>query len=166
MEDNGVMNPLRLSSIGLAALLVSQMGGCPSSLNGIVDTLLGSSGSITVVVENDTNFDVLPDMRIDDDDSGFNAFLAGVFGGQELVTGRLAPGEFVNFNFDCDQLGLIYVAGAEQSDLFGAFSDSGSSSILRRDHDYDCGDSIVFQFLGDGDAAFGVVVSVNGLVVD
>ncbi len=150
------------------ALALFSIGGCPSGLqDAVIGALgnLGSSGGIVVEVYNDTNFTVDPHIRYDESDNSFDAFLAGVFGGDELATGRLAAGEYISFRFDCDELGLVFSDGAEQRDIFGAFADARVTEILRRDKEFDCGDTIVFQFIGDGDG-FGVVVSVNGLIVD
>ena len=40
-----------------------------------------------------------------------------------------------------------------------------TTRVLKRDEDYDCGDTIQFHFIKNGDA-FGVIVSINGRVVD
>jgi len=122
-------------------------------------------GATVVVVEvfNDTGFEVEPRIYFDEDANWF----ASLFPSEELATGTLAPGDLVRFNFACDRLGLIV------SRLAGQFlpgddvpiGQAASTRVLRRDRDYDCGDTIGFHFVGSG-ASFGVVVSVNDRVVD
>jgi len=139
----------------LAALLSPLTGGCAD----IIGVLPGLD-AVEVELVNDTSFPVAPDIRFDDD-SGFWARLAPA---EELSTGVLEPGEAASFWFDCDELGLILSDEAEQLlplELFVA----EASRVLERDEDYDCGDLIRFRFVGDGED-FGVIVSVNGQIVD
>lgn len=136
--------------------------GC--ALPGLVSCAdLGLGGLISdveVVIENLTSFDVQPNIRFDNDSDA----LAALFPADSLDTGLVAPGEVLEVRFDCDDLGLIFADEPEQvalfADVFGA-----SSSVIRRDDEFDCGDQVVFTFVGNG-SDFGVIVSVNGRVVD
>jgi len=130
---------------------------------GCVDpgALLSTIQTFEVQIVNDTSFAVDPNIRYDDDAS----FLAGWFPAGSLDTGLVTPGDAVSYTFDCDQLGLIFSDEAEQVvPLFGDYV-LDATDIIDRDHDYGCGDTIQFRFVGDA-LDFGVVVSVNGRVVD
>ncbi|MBN2448271.1 MAG: hypothetical protein JXO22_16210 [Phycisphaerae bacterium] len=150
-------------AMGCAMFLLAS--GC--SLDALESINIDIPGFTTIRVEiyNDTDWYVVPDIRFDDDSGSWSAFVAGLFGGESLSAGELEPGEIVEFTFDCDDLGLIFSDAAEQRDALGTFATAASSEILRRDEDFGCGDRITFQFIGDGDT-FGVVVAVNGLIVD
>jgi hypothetical protein len=146
---------LRLAARTLMVIPVLVTGGCPD-LNIVIPGFTG----VTVELINDTQFDVAPNIRFDDD----SGFLAGLFPAEDLSTGLLAPGETLEFTFDCEELGLVFSDNAEQVLLLETF-EASDTDILARDDDYECGDIIRFIFIGDGDD-FGVVVSVNGFVVD
>ncbi|MBK9120625.1 MAG: hypothetical protein IPM18_13655 [Phycisphaerales bacterium] len=120
--------------------------------------------SVRVVVINDTNLIVDPGIRYDAERRGFFSFLQPA---RTLTTGDLEPGDSIEFNFACDRLGIIFSDRAAQY-FFGDEEPAAiarTTLVLVRSEDFDCGDTLVFQFLGDG-LAFGVVVSVNNLVVD
>ncbi len=168
---------MRRPTIGLVIVLVGigTLAGCPGgitiTLPGGLDipvdvtipTDLVSPDVVQVEVFNDTDFEVVPRIRFDDDSN----ILAQLAPAEELATGTLEPGDSIQFDIDCDQLGLIF------SDEPGQFlpgddvpiGQADASRILTRDDDYECGDSVLFHFIGNGDG-FGVVVSVNGVVVD
>ncbi len=135
------------------------IGGC----SGILDLLPGIPGLNTIVVEvvNESGFEVDPRIRFSED----TGFFAGLFGGQSLAAGTLAPGDALSFDFDCDALGMIRSESAGQ--FFGAetIGQAETSRTLEFDQDFGCGDVITFTFLGQG-ANFGVVLSVNDRVVD
>ncbi len=131
-------------------------GGC-----GNLTIVGGFLNTVPVVLVNDTDFSVDPNIRFDDD----TGLLAGLFPSETLSTGLLAPGETATFTFDCDKLGTILADDPEQiipllDDVVG-----DSSDRLERGEEFDCGDVIEFRFVGNLDD-FGVVVSVNGRVVD
>jgi hypothetical protein len=138
--------------MGLACLA----SGC---LEGV--QLLPGLNSVRLELVNDTGFPVDPDIRYDDDPG----FWAGLFPAEELSTGLIEPGETVTFNFDCDALGSVFSDEAEQ--VIPILGDYGADStrVLQREDEYDCGDLIRFRFVGYADD-FGVIVSVNGRVVD
>lgn len=138
--------------IGLIAAWIS-VSGC-----GIQSTIFGAFRAIRVEVLNDTGFTVDTDLRYSEDDTLFDALLA-----DRLDVGRLLPGEAFQIDFDCDALGLIRLA--EGSQEIPLLSDPDvDTPIFQRGDDYDCGDTIEFRFVGDGDD-FDVIVTVNGLVV-
>lgn len=149
------------------ARLLAVLGGGLALVGGCADLAIVVGGNkITVELYNDTDLVVRPDIQYDDDSGGFDEFLAGVFGGQELASPALDPGEVIQYDFDCDELGLIFSDNAEQISIFGIrVAEANRSDILRQDEDFDCGAVIQFRFLGERDD-FGVVVSVNGKVVD
>lgn len=140
--------------LSLLALTVLP-AGCP---NGGI--LLPIGNVVRVIVVNRSALNVLPDIRFDDDTS----FLAGLFPSERLTTGTLLPGERFNRLIDCDQLGSIFSNDSEQ-DVGGVLVTADESRVLTREDDFSCGDTIEFDFVGEGDT-FGVVVSINGIVVD
>jgi hypothetical protein len=143
-------------SAALIAFSLVVAGGCPG-----VGTLLPGLNIIQVELINDTGFPVDPNIRFDDD----AGFLASLAPSENLSTGLIQPDDPVLvFNFDCDELGLIFSDGAEQVHLFEDYV-ADESRILERDDEYECGDVIRFRFVGDG-LDFGVIVSVNGRIVD
>ncbi|MFH1749020.1 MAG: hypothetical protein ABIG44_18465 [Planctomycetota bacterium] len=138
--------------LGFSVLL---SGGCPVNLG----ELLGLN-VITLEIINDTDYDIDPYIVFDDDSD----FLAGWFPSEELSTGVLAPGEVLTYTFDCDQLGLVQADEPEQYVGFFVYTADSTSTIAQGD-EYECGDLVQFQFLGNADS-FGVLVAVNGVVVD
>lgn len=149
---------MNMKRTGIALVLVVGAGllsgGCPE------DGVLVPFNVVRVELVNDTDHAVDPNIRYDDD----NGFLAGLFPAESLESGLLQAGDYAVFNFDCDELGSIASHGAEQVTLFGTY-EADSSKTFERDDDYDCGDLIEFRFVGEGED-FGVVVSINGRVVD
>ena len=139
-----------------AAVLMSLGGGCPN-----LTVVVGLLDTVTVVLVNETGFSVDPNIRFDDDPG----LLAGLFPSETLSTGLLGPGETATFSFDCDKLGTIFADEPEQIIPLLEDAVADSSDRLERGEEFDCGDVIEFRFVGGGDD-FGVVVSVNGRVVD
>jgi hypothetical protein len=135
------------------------LGGC----SGLLDLLPGIPGFNTIVVEvvSDSAFEVDPRIRFSED----TGFFAGLFGGQDLATGTLLPGDILTFDFDCDALGMIRSESAGQFLGAETIGQADVTRVLEFDQDFQCGDVITFTFLGEG-PTFGVVVSVNGRVVD
>ena len=77
----------------------------------------------------------------------------------------LDSGEFIEFTFACDELGLVFAKESEQL-LFGeVIGESDDTDSLQREDEFECGDRIQFRFIGSFDD-FGVVVTDNGRVVD
>lgn len=130
--------------------------GCPDAAR-----LIPALNTVQVELVNDTGFPVAANIRFDNDDS----WLAGLFPAETLSTGLLESGETARFNFDCDELALIFSDEAEQLIPFYGSYYAYATRKLERDDEYDCGDVIRFRFVGEAED-FGVIVSVNGRVVD
>jgi hypothetical protein len=147
---------------GLLLPFALLLGGC----NGLTLDFPGGSVSVpglrevTVEVVNDSDFEIDPGLRHADD----SGFWAGLWSSNDLSTGTLAPGESRIFAFDCDQLGQVQSDEPEQFVGDVIYRNDGTRAI-ERDRDYHCRDRIQFEFVGNADS-FGVVVRVNGQVVD
>lgn len=143
----------------LTAALALMSSGCPGSFSG-PGFLPPAFDFITVELINDTPFEVDPFIVFDQDDG----FLGSLFPGEVLATGLLLPGEIIAFDFDCDELGVIRSEEPEQyvgEFIYTAFS----TRTLVQGEDFFCGDLLQFQYVGEADT-FGVIVAVNGVVVD
>lgn len=169
------MRLVPMAGLLLAAMAGITAGGCPGGITITLPESLDFTADVTIPTQivtarvvqvevfNDTDFEVLPRIRFDDDSN----FWAALVPSEELATGILQPGESIVFDIDCDQLGLIfsdeprqYAPGREDP-----IGEADETRTLKRDKDYVCGDQIVFHFIGNG-AGFGVIVSINGVVVD
>lgn len=128
------------------------LGGCPQ-ISGLFNT-------VTVEVFNDTDFDVAPRVRYDDDTN----WLAALAPSEELAPSILEPGELITYNMNCDDVGVIFSDTAGQFWFNATIGQAGVTRKLTRDDEFDCGDTIQFHFVGRDDS-FGVIVSVNGRVV-
>ncbi len=155
----------RTSAVCLAGLLC--LGGCPGITLDLGDATITIPGRrvVTVTLINDTDFSVDPAILYDDD----TGFLARLFPAERLDVGVLAAGEVLDVDLRCDDLGSIRSDKAEQYVrylLFGeTVHEADASTTLERGDHFECGDSIQFQFLGNGDN-FRVVVGVNGRAVN
>ncbi len=155
---------------GLAVALVTVLllGACPGNVTielpdntDVTIPLPGLSNTVTVEIFNDTDYEVDPRIRFDNDTS----WLAGLFPSEDLATGILDPGDLSSYNMDCDEVGLIFSDTAGQFLHEDTIGQADTTRTLKREEDFECGDIIQFHFIGDGDG-FGVVVSVNDIVVD
>jgi hypothetical protein len=163
MKAEAIMTNMRMANVTRKAAVLALVlcggllvGACPDTFED-----LPFFNNVRVVLINDTDFDVYPDIDYDDDSS----WLADWFPAETLSVGRLEPGETATYNFDCDELGSLASDESDQEiPLFGTYT-ADASRTLKRDDDYGCGDTIRFRFVGEGDD-FGVVVSVNLRVVD
>lgn len=120
--------------------------------------------TVTVEVWNDTDFEVIARIRYDDDTGFWGQLLSA---SSELDTGTLDSGAFPEpFVLDCDRVGVIY---ADEPGQFAPGEDlplgQSDTRTLTRGEDFECGDTIRFHFVGEGDT-FGVRVYVNGVLVD
>lgn len=159
---------LRFTQILVVSLPIALLGGCPGvsidlpgggqiSLPGI------SSNVVYVEVWNDTDFEVAPRVYFDDADGFWEQLISS---SEELATGTLRSGELPSaFPIDCDRVNIIYSDSAGQFFLTETIGQAGRTRVLEKDDDFDCGDTIRFRYVGEGDG-FGVIVSVNGSVVD
>ena len=138
--------------VSLLLSLALVTGGCP---NPIFDP------PVTVEIFNNSDFEVLPDIRFDFDES-IPASAASDF----LDVGFLLPGEFQQFDFDCDQIGLIFSDETEVRFFNEFFGIADRSFVPRWGLDFDCGDFIVIEFQGNpDDDFFDVLVFVNDELV-
>jgi hypothetical protein len=165
----------RLWAAGLIVPLML-LGGCPAEFTislpdgegGTTDITIPVPGilsrTLTVQVVNDTSYNVVPRIRFHNN-TGFWDQLFG--SSEELATGELAPGEFLEFPLDCERVAAIWSQDAGQFVDWDPIpiGQAATTRVLEREEDFDCGDTVQFQFIGDG-PTFGVVVAVNGLVVD
>ena len=148
-----------LALLAPLALYALNAGGC-AGLEGLGDLIPGFN-TVTVELINDTSFPVDPNIRFDDDPG----FFAGLAPADTLDTGLIPPGEARSYTFDCDELRLIVSDEAEQIiPLFGTYTADKTANV-ERGEEFDCGDVIRFRFVGEG-VDFGVIVSVNGRIVD
>ncbi len=163
------MNRTHLAGLAGLLFLVAFVTGCPGGLtielpNGDTRIIPGIRvGGVVVEIFNDTDFEVDPRIRFNDEDPNFFEQLLG--SDEELTTGILRPGESIEFTYDCDNLLRIYSDTAGQFFFESTIGQADRTRTLERGEEFHCGDDIVFHFLGDYDG-FGVVVSVNGAVVD
>ncbi|MGE3182204.1 MAG: hypothetical protein AB7N71_11285 [Phycisphaerae bacterium] len=154
----------RGSLVVVSALSFTSLSGCGSIID-IIDIIgggpIGGGFGTPVFVEvfNDSDFEVFPDIRFDSDE------FADVFTARDFLDiGELLPGEFVQFEIDCDLIGTIFCDESVIFD-FGVFVGLAEvSAAARYDRDFLCGDDIVITFIGSGDF-FDVIVEVNGFEV-
>jgi len=138
-----------------ATAALANLAGCPLPGDFLTPTI------VTVELVNNTTLDVAPNIRFDDSEG----FLASAFPAEELATGLLAPDDVLAFDFDCDALGIVLSDEAEQILSDSEVAVAVTSRVIERNTDYVCGDIVRFIFVGEG-VDFGVVVSVNGRVID
>lgn len=146
------MRSTRWMILGLISTIALLSGGCPGGLGG---------SSVRVIVINNTNFSVQPNVKFDAD----NGFFGGLFPSSTLDTGLIAPGQRVTTDFNCEDLGTIFSDGGTQSIPLGNDPTASPTRTLQLDEEYSCGDVIRFTFVGDG-SDFGINVTVNGRTID
>lgn len=152
-----------LGFVTLSALLLG-IGGCEAVLNALDDLGDAVNGDILVLVVNNTSGTVRPDIQFDENDDNLTAIITGIVGGNSLNMPDLAAGQFLQFQFACDELGLIFSDQSELRTILGNV-DAERSTILTREDDFNCGDEIRFEFFGDRNS-FSVLITVNGRIVD
>lgn len=160
------MNYRKLPALALIASAAFSLSGCGTIVD-IIDGgflgggFLGGGVGTPVFVEvfNDSDFEVVPDIRFDPSE------FADEFSARDFLNiGELLPGEFVQFDIDCDLIGTIFSDETEIYE-FGQFLDIADfSAFARFDRDFLCGDEIVITFIGSGDF-FDIIVEVNGFEV-
>ena len=156
-------------SVGTAFVLLVGCGkiniSLPGDLTADFTIPIGAlADTVTVEVWNDTDFEVIARIRYDDDTGFWGQLLSA---SSELDTGTLDSGAFPEpFVLDCDRVGVIY---ADEPGQFAPGEDlplgQSDTRTLTRGEDFECGDTIRFHFVGEGDT-FGVRVYVNGVLVD
>lgn len=119
------------------------MAGC--DVLGPVASLLGNPG-VNVEIQNNTSFFAVPDLRT----AGSRNFLEDAFADDEMIGGPVAPNQTVSIFLPCDgDLERIVFDGARFQDASGfALGDSDTTESLRRDVDFDCGDTINVRLSG------------------
>jgi len=134
-------SPVMTVFIALTAI-VSTIG-CDAL--GPVARLLGNPG-VNVEIQNNTAFFAVPDLRT----AGSRNFVEDAFAEDEAVGGSVAPNQTVSIFLPCDgDLERIVFDGARFQDAGGfALGDSDTSESLRRDVDFDCGDTINIRLSG------------------
>ncbi len=160
------MSRTTLTRLVVLIIPLTLVGGCPGISIDLGDSTLTIPGltprTVTLQVLNDTDFEVAPHI-VFGADTGFWDRLTGST--DELAPSILTPGEFIEYNMDCDELGTVYSDRAAQFLLVLNIGQADETRTLEREEDFDCGDTILFEFVGNHDA-FGVIVSINGVVVD
>lgn len=158
---------VRGALVGFGTLLL--VGGCPGNItidlpgDSTITIPLSVPGDVVrVEVLNDTDYDVNPRIRFDDATGFWESLVSAT---EELATGTLEPGDLITLDMGCDRVGIIYSEDAGQYDGPFTLEQAGRTRTLQREEDFDCGDVIQFQFIGNG-SDFGVIVSVNNRVVD
>ncbi len=145
-------------TIALPAMVLMGLGGC---INGVFPIPgIGFDEPIAVEVFNNSDFDVVPDIRFDPD----NDLLALQDPREFLDIGSLIPGEFIEFEFDCDRLGTIFSDETEVYFLGEFIGLAEPSDALQFGDAFTCGDFIQIEFIGVDDF-FEIVLRVNGVVV-
>ncbi len=149
--------------LALVALLGAGCSGVTLNLPNGSSVVLPGVDTVTVELFNDTDFEVEPRIRFDSSSN----WLASLFPSEELATGTLAPGQLLRLDVDCDKLGVVFsdAAGQFASGEDVPIGQADSTRVLQRESDYDCGDTVQFHFIG-AESSFGVIVSVNDVVVD
>ncbi|MFH1419402.1 MAG: hypothetical protein ABII12_14095 [Planctomycetota bacterium] len=139
----------RLSrSIRVLAVLAACASLSCDSLGGLAAFF---GGGITVVIENDTGYLAIPEIRTSDSKNIFE----DIFNQGELVTsfgidGTVLANQTVTFILACDgDLELIAIGDTEFRDGGGfAVGDVNANVRLRRDSDFDCGDTVHIRLSG------------------
>lgn len=139
---------------GLAIFVALTSAGCRN--------IFDPDPPITVEIFNNSDFEVLPDIRFDFDES----IPAGAAEGF-LDIGELLPGEFVQYDFDCSELGLIFSDETEVYFFGQFFGVAERSFVARYGLDFLCGDFIVIEFQGNpDDDFFDTLIFVNDVLIN
>lgn len=139
------MSPTRTLTHLLLACLIFATAGC--------DTLAGlfNARSTRLIITNETDFAASPEIRtsasrnILEDSFAAGSVLSGIGD-----NGLLAPGQTDSITLDCEELEMIAIDGATFEDpTFGfPLGDTSDARTLRRDTDFDCGDTIRIRISG------------------
>ncbi len=165
------MNRRRCLGMAGGVWLVGFLAGCGGGIT--IELPDGSDATIqipdldpTVVkveVWNDTDYEVAPRIKFDDETGFWGRLFSS---SSELNTGILAPGEFPDaYRLACDRVGVIQSDSAGQFFFNETIGQADDTRLLKVGEDFDCGDTIRFHFVGEGDG-FGVNVYVNGRLVN
>ena len=144
------MNSNASRGVCLFAVVLSCLPLACGGLN--IGDIAGFFGpSVLIVIENDTAFTAAPDLRTSDSRNIFE----DAFDEEEQITnfginGAVQPHQTITVRLNCDgELELIAFEGARFSEGNGfPVGDLDAGTRLRRDHDFDCGDTIHIQMGG------------------
>lgn len=139
----------------LCVVTMATATGCASFL----EALLQSTVQTTVRIVNNTSYEVDPNIRYSDDNE-----LGDLLITSELAAGRIAAGDISTFTFGCDELGTVFSDDPEQFNLVGSV-EADDSPIMRKDSEFQCGDTIEFEFRGDF-GSFELITRVNGSILE
>jgi hypothetical protein len=136
--------------LGLAIAFVCLTASCDST-----GGLLAALGpNVRVIIENNTAFEAIPDIRTSDSTN----FFEDIFTEGDEVTdfgdhGAVPPDRTVTFYIPCDDdLQHIAVGDIEFRDADGDnVGEADPNASLRRDDDFDCGDTIYITLSGRTD---------------
>jgi len=145
------VNPIRKRwTCVCVATVVGFCGSCTGLDLGSVAGLLTGSG-VTITIHNETAFVAVPDIRAGASRNLFEDLLAE----SEPLTqfgngGSVGANQAVSFVLACDgDLEKIVSSGAAFRDAAGLpLGDTSETKTLRRDVDFDCGDTIVIRLAG------------------
>lgn len=144
------MSKTRLRPLGLLALLLPCVAVACGGLNlGDIAAFLGPS--VTVIIENDTSFTAIPDLSAGE---GRNV-VEDLFSDEERIdhfgiNGAIQPDQVVTVRLPCDdELELIYLHDVEFREGNGfPLGEADIDTKLRRDRDFDCGDTVYIRLSG------------------
>jgi hypothetical protein len=136
------------AAILVAALLISTTS-CGSIDLGSLTSLFGPG--LTLVIENNTDFTAVPDLRSSDSDNIAEDLVADENQIQSFgMNGAVGPHQTMTARLACDsQLNRITFVGADFREGNGfTLGDVNNRITFRRDTDFDCGDTIRITFSG------------------
>jgi hypothetical protein len=127
---------MTMKQLPVAALVLALVAGC--------DQLVGQLGPSSTVVRlvNDGTFTVDVTLYISDDQETVEALLVET--GTKLEY-TVPAGDTATFSRDCEDLQAIVIENAELV-VIGELGPEANSEVLRDGSDFDCGDTIVFEF--------------------
>lgn len=147
------MQRLRITAALCAALAMVSLAGCPITITPGGSLIPQTDPPITIRVINNTDFDIDPGVEF-----GFTQSSLEL-----LNTGVLEPGDIATATFDCDEVTFLTATEPAQLGVSVEFV-LDSLPFFEVDIDYFCGETIEFEFFGNGQD-FNVEVTANGEVI-
>lgn len=139
----------------LSIFCVALLFACPGMTcdTSILDTVLGglTGNQVTVVVENETAFTAVPDIRAGASRSLIEDFVEGSAPFTNFGTFGTVPGsETITFTLPCNgDFETVIYDGVAVRDVTGfPLGEANADKVLRRDFDFDCGDLIRITISG------------------
>ncbi len=126
--------------------------------NASCDSLVGliRQRETTIVLANDSDFDIKVVLFYGDDQNILEALLTEV--GEEMTL-TIGAGEQSTFSRDCDDLQAIIIDDADLL-LVGQLGPEVKTDVLRDGNEFGCGDTITFTF-DHSDAIFDFSITVD-----